>query len=510
MQDQILPVGEWLPDQPQLNNPGVNTANNVLPLTKQSYTPASQFARSATAALPSAALGAFAAQDSSGNPGLYTGTTGDLYILTSASAPNFSKVSSASGAYAVPSGGYWDFDTFDANTYASNGVDPIQSAATANGAANFATVSTNAPKARIIKSIQPGFLLCGDIVDVTVGTQRQGIRWSSLGDPTSTGWPLIGSAGAIATQSDWQNVEGNNGQLRAIAPNLATCNAALFFDRSIFRMIYTGDAAIFNIQAVEKLSGTPAGRSVVQIGQIAYYLSHDGFRAFDGTMSLPIGFGKVNRFFFTDADPNFLAQVTGAADPATGLVYWVYAGQGSANGVPNRVLVYNTLIQRFSLITGAAIANIFVGLSIGVALDNITSQLGFTLDAIPYSLDSAILAGGNLTLGGFDNNNFFGFFTGTNMPFQVETSEKQLILGRKARLNACRPLAEGDTVLAAVASRESLSAPVVYSTAAAPNVRGIVPTRADGRYHRAMISALAGNMVSHVEGAELSYSPAGR
>src|SRR6185312_2672820 len=113
MEIDILPVGEWLPDQPQLNNPGVNTATNVLPLTAQSYTPAPQFARSATAALPSMPLGAFAAQDSSGNPGLYTGTASDLYILTSSTKPNFSAVSSSAGAYAVPSGGYWDFDTFD-------------------------------------------------------------------------------------------------------------------------------------------------------------------------------------------------------------------------------------------------------------------------------------------------------------------------------------------------------------------------------------------------------------
>lgn len=511
MPDPTLHVGEWLPDQPQNENPGVNTATNVLPLTERSYTPFSQFVRSATAALPTAPLGATSATDNYGNAAIYTGTAADLYILTSATKPNFSRVSSAPGAYAVPSGGYWSFAPFGTAMYASNGSDPIQSAPLANAAVNFSTVDANAPKAKVIASIMPGFLLCGNINDVTLGILPAGVRWSSLGSAGSGSWPLVGSAAAIAAQSDGQNIIGDIGQLRAIAPNLATCNAALFFDKAVFRMIYTGDSSIFAILPVEKLRGTRAPQSVVTVGQVSYYLGSDGFYSFDGTLARPIGYERVNRFFFTDADPNFIAQVQGATDPTTGLVYWAYSSSGF-NGIYNRILVYNPNVGengRFSLITAASLSNFVLGLSIGIALDNITTQLGYTLDALPYSLDSAILSGGNLVLAGFDSSFYFGFFTGSNTAFQVETTEIEPFDGRKARVSGIMPLVEGDTITGAVGVRSALAIPSVYGPSNAADRNNVCPARVEGRFVRAMLTGALGNSVQHVKGCKLIATPAG-
>src|SRR5437660_12635811 len=36
---EFMPFGEWLPDQPNFNNPGAKTIKNVIPVTAQSYGP---------------------------------------------------------------------------------------------------------------------------------------------------------------------------------------------------------------------------------------------------------------------------------------------------------------------------------------------------------------------------------------------------------------------------------------------------------------------------------------
>jgi hypothetical protein len=500
--DKFIPAGDYQPDQADYGNHGTARAENVVPRTGGSYSPMPAFQTAATSALNGAPLGAFSAADSSGNAANYVGTTSKLYAQTSGTKPNFADRSGA--VYTTPTGSFWSFTEALGNVYASNGTDVIQKVATAS-ASNFANhPDANAPKARYLAYIQPGFLVCGDINDPTVGIQSQGIRWSALGNPDS--FPLIGSATAIANNSDWQAVTGPHGRFRGFAPNLASCNAALFFEQAVFRMIFTGSSKIFDIQPVEKLRGTQAPNSIIQVGQIAYFLSPNGFFAFDGTQALPIGEGKVNTTFFKDADPNYLSQVQGAADPVSGLCFWCYAGVGNTGGTPNRIIVYHPLTGRWSFIVNPTGNNIFIGRTIGTSLDGIDA-LGYTLDTLPYSLDSSLLTGGNLVLAGFDSTNKLGFFSGSNMAFTVDTREEQLVAGRCGRISAVRPIVEGATCSAAVGSRFLLSATPAFGSAIAQNSYGLCPQRNEGRYQRVRLTADAGNMVTHIKGAEVVYGP---
>lgn len=499
-----LLCGEYLPDQPDLNNPGISVAQNVIPRTKTSYSPMPSFQVSASTALNSAPLGAFSAVDSVGNVGNYVGTASKLYSMTNATKPNFVDVSN--GTYAVPGGSCWNFSEADGYVYATNGSDKIQRHQTGT-TGNFANhPDTNAPTARYITFIQPGFLLLGDINDPTVGIQPQGVRWSALGDATS--FPLVGGADAIAANSDWQKCAGDIGRMRGFATNLATCNCAVFFERAVFRMIFTGTQEIFSILPIENERGTPSARALAQVGQVVYYLGWDGFYAFDGTESVPIGDQRVNRTFFQDCDPNYLQNVTATVDPTTGIVFWEYAGTGNVNGVPNRLLVFNPTMGRFALTSGQTGNNLFIARTLGTSLEGIDA-LGYNLDNLPFSLDSVFLAGGNITLGGFSTDFKYGAFTGPNMAFTVDTSEGQLIGARKARIQAVRPLVEGDVCSAAVGGRNLLSTTAVFDSVVAPDENGMCPARNESRYHRIRLVGAAGNLCTHISGAEVTYSAGG-
>jgi len=499
--DKFIRCGDYLPDQADFGNAGSSVVENVVPRTAASYSPMPSFLTSATSALASAPLGSFSAADASGNPANYVGTSAKLYTMTNASNPNFADTSKV-GGYTVAGGSFWSFTEALGNVYATNGTDTIQKAATASGATFADHPDTNAPKGRYVAFIQPGFLILGDINDPTVGIQPQGIRWSALGSPDS--FPLVGSNAAIAANSDWQAVTGPHGRFRGFAPNLASCNAALFFEQAIFRMIFTGGATIFDIQPVEKLRGTQAPNSIIQIGQTAYFLSPNGFFAFDGTEALPIGEGKVNKTFFADADPNYITLVEGAADPISGLCFWSYAGTGNTSGQPNRILVYHPLTNRWAIIKSSTGGSLFIGRTFGTTLDGIDA-LGYTLDSLPFSLDSSVLTGGNLILSGFDANNKLGHFTGSNMAFTVDTSETQLVPGRCARINNTRPIVEGDVASAAIGSRYTLASTPVFDAAVAQNSFGLCPQRNEGRYQRVRLTAPLGNLVTHVLGAEVSF-----
>lgn len=507
--DRFIPIGDWLPDQPDYNNPGSPTIENVIPRTKTSYSPVPAFQRVATTPLAGPPLGAFSSPDSNGNPALYAGTASKLYRATAATIPNFVDASGA--AYAVPSGGHWSFTTDAGNyVYASNGSDAIQRAQIATATAFAAHPDANAPKASILAWVQPGFLLCGDINDVTVGVLPQGIRWSALGNAAS--FPLVGSQAAISAESDYQNVQGPHGRIKAIAPDLATCNAGLFFEKAIFRMVYTGDENIFDIQPVEKLLGTPAGRSVIQSGQVAYYLSWDGWRSFDGVFSRPIGAGRVNTAFFEDCDPNYFANVVGVVDPLSGICFWAYPGAGNNLGAPNRILCYNPVVDRFSLITALSGTSPFIGSGFSISLDQIDS-LGYTLDSLPFSLDAPFLSSSQILLSAFDQNNYYGTFTGPNMAVTVDTTEFNLVMGRRSKITAVRPITQGDSMSAQIASRQTLKGPINFlpSAPVAPNASGIVPIVSDGMFQRMRLTAPAGNSLTHIQGAQVvGVKPTGK
>jgi hypothetical protein len=505
LNETFLPCGQWLPDQPSYKNPGCSIANNVVPVTASTFAPMPAFGVAATTALDSKPLAAFSARDGEGNAALYAGTASKLYSGLAVTAPNFADKTRLSGDYTAAS---WGFAAFNGNVYAVNGVDPMQTVQIAT-TSRFADVGGGAPTGKILAVVQPGFLVVGNINDPTVGIQPQGLRWSALGDASSaTGWPAIGSTDAIAVQSDWQNITGDHGNLTGIAPDLPTCAAAVFFENAIYQMNYTGDQFIFTFTPVAKAMGTGAPASIVQRNQTVYYLGSDGFYAFDGTVSYSISANRVSRFFFERCDPNYLPQVSGFVDPATGLIFWAYATSGSNNGVPNRMLVYNTVTDRWSNIMDFRGYCPFLGRSLGISLDQIDG-LGYTIDDIPFSLDDRHLAGGLNVLAGFSPDFKLGYFAGAPMDWAVETVEAQLARPRRARLGYVRPIVEGGIPQVAAAARDDLRRLPTFGNSISPNSAGVCPVRVEGRYHRLKLTGSGDTRVTHIQGAEVGFTPAG-
>jgi hypothetical protein len=131
----------------------------------------------------------------------------------------------------------------------------------------------------------------GNTTDGTFGPQPQRVWWPAIDDPTN--WPTPGTSAAAAVQSDYQDLVGDAGWVQGIVGNLGTADGAVFQERAVIRMQYVGPPAIFAFSTAEGVRGTPAPGSLVQVGNLVYYLGEDGFYVFDGSQSMPIGFAEA-------------------------------------------------------------------------------------------------------------------------------------------------------------------------------------------------------------------------
>ena len=119
-----VPFSEWLPDQPDLDNPGMTVASNVFPKTATSYGPIKAPVNT-TGAITGRCLGAAFGKSSAGNVTVFSGDENDLYKLSSTAWQAVSKSVTATQGYTTGSGEYWRFIQYGDELIATNYTDPL-------------------------------------------------------------------------------------------------------------------------------------------------------------------------------------------------------------------------------------------------------------------------------------------------------------------------------------------------------------------------------------------------
>lgn len=373
------------------------------------------------------------------------------------------------------------------------------------GSITASSVAMIAPQARYAALVQ-GFLVVGNTYDLTDGNEPQRVWWCALNDPTN--WPTPGTLTAAEYQSDYNDLFGDGGWIQAVVGNLGTANGAVIMEHAVWRMLYVGPPAVFDFFPALGVKGCPAPGSVVQLGNLVYYLGEDGFYSFDGTNAQPIGAQRVDKWFWANVDQTNLFRIIGAVDPINKLVIWAAPFLGNTHGNPDHLIIYNWLIDRWS-VAAVTMETLTRVLTLGYTLDELYTVLGYTLDDLPFSLDSRVWTGGNLVLSSFDTNHKLNFFNGNPPEATIDTAEVQPFPGRRALVKNSRPLVDGGTPSVAVGMRQRLEDAVVYGTPSALNALGTCPLRANGRYLRAEVTIPAGATWTHCEGVELDVTPGG-
>lgn len=434
--DLRIKLGEWLPDVPFNENPGLVEARNCIPV--DDFYAQYQPLETGDDALGDRVIGAYAAVDAAGDTHIYVGIDSDLYLKAGSSYTDLSGT-----PFNTASNGYWRFAQFDEIVIATNFADTPQ--AIEAGAATTAALATSgtAPKGRQVGVINR-FAVIGD-TDYLGVLEPNRIQWSAIDDCRS--WPTPNTSAARTVQSGEQILPAAQGAVTAIANG--EFYGLVFQKRGITRATYVGGDVVFQFQTIDFTRGCWFPQSMVQIGQLCYFIASDGIYVTDGQTVRPIGDGKVDRYFFADVDQTYAERVTAAIDYTNKCIYWLYPNFSATDGGPNRLIIYNYAKNRFARAEDT-VTMIFSSVSEGYTLDQLDS-LYASLDDIPVSLDSTIWQGGANTLMGFGTDNKLGTFSGTALVARFETGEYEMNPFGYMFIRGVRPRVTGNPTLVTIA-----------------------------------------------------------
>ena len=425
--DLRITLGPWLPDLPFSENPGVAEARNCLPVD-QHYADYNVLSTQDDA-LGDRVVGAFAATDTGGDSFIYVGIDSNLYLKAGTSYTDLG------GTFATAASDYWRFTQFDTTVIATNYADTPQ-AITAGGATTAAlATSGTAPRARQVGVINR-FVFLGD-TDGVDGTVPHRVQWSAINDARD--WPTPNTADARTKESGKQVLPAVHGAVTAIAGG--EFYGLVFQKRAISRFTYVGGDIVFQVQAYELTRGCWFPQSMVQVGQVCYYIAADGFYVTDGQIVKPIGNAKVDKFFLADCDQTYLERVTPAIDYQNKCILWCYPNFSATDGIPNRLIIYNWVEDRWSRAEDV-MEMLFPSLSEGLTLEQLDAIYG-NLDAIPLSLDSPVFQGGVNTVMAFGSDHKLGTFSGAAAVARFETGEYDMNPTGYMFLRGVRPRVTG-------------------------------------------------------------------
>ena len=531
----IAPWPEWLPDQADFGNAGSPLIKNCVPLTPKSYGPMPTAAPWSDNTLTEPCQGSYSVRAPDGQSYIFAGDRQKLYQVVPTSRTLADASRTTGGVYATPptllAGGHWSMTSFGDHVIAANGIDEIQTLTL--GEANFTALQPGdaeavppvaaAPVAKYLAVVKD-FLMVGNTIDDVDGPRPYRVWWSSINDPTH--WPTPGTLEAQQLMSDYQDlVQTDLGNVTQLVSGFAPgSDVVIFCTGGIWTATFTGPPLIFSFRVAQGASGTQAPRSVIidhardqagAIRPVCYYLSGDGFAAFDGSTSFPIGAQKWDALFWRELDDQYLSYVQAARDPRTRSVIWAYPTIGS-QGLLSRLLVYNWELSRASYIDLDPPVNHVEFLTTAMFgttyhLDNIDFLFPSGLESNQPSFDDPFWTG-NLAqrLSFFDREHRLGIGGGPAMAPTLETAEMQPNDGKRAWVRMTRPLNDGSpSATVAVGHRERQTDPITWEPPVAVNQIGECPQRVTGRYIRFRMAMPAGQTFRHLQGIDMDLIPEG-
>lgn len=476
----------WQPDLQGLTNPGQQDIKNVIPTGGGGYAPVKDLAAISTTGLNAQAIGAFAAQDSTGTTNSFAGDASKLYKL---SAGVYSDVSK-SGGYAVAGTERWEFAQYGTRVIATEISDPVQYYDMASSSL-FANLGGSPPQARHVAVVRD-FVVLGN-----TATSPAQIAWSGFNN--SAQWT------AGTNQSDAQTLQGGGWVHRIVGGEAGY----IFQEHAITRMTYVGPPAIFQFDLVEQARGLLTPGALVTVGAVTFYRGQDGFYSFDATNgSQNIGNSKVDNWFASVLQSNTSSLITAAADPANKLAIFSFVSTDATDpSHPDTLLFYNWMTQEWAY---AKVAHelIYPAFTEGFTLESLSAVYP-NIETVPVSFDSRQWTGGLSYLGAFTTGHQLASFSGSNLAALMETSDQEPVPGQRSLITNARPLCDTSAATVLMRSRERFADSVTDTVAAAMQTNGDCPLLSSGRWHRAQLAIPAGTTWTYATGLDIDAQPDG-
>lgn len=484
---KTIPItfGEWRPDQAPHMSPALSEAVNVLPVAG-AYAPFPAIMQTPGSVLPDKAMGFFATVQEDGSAAIYGATSKNIYQIINGAV---SLAYAAGPTTTTP----WWFATLNGQIITGNElVAPVAGAPLTT----FVALLGTPPAAKVGAIVERNFLVLGNITsDGIDGPRPARVRWSGFNNPNTWGTN-------VGTQADFEDMVDTGGPVMAIT---GRSTGTVFQRKAITRMQYVGGSVVFSFTVVELGRGPISTGAVADIGSLVFFRSDDGFYAWDGTQSIPIGTDKVDRWFSENCESTRYDLISSGYDPVSRCVMWAFPEKGYSSN--SKIIAYSIADQKWSLI------------DLPVQMMATSVSFSRTLESMPSPPDSDPVLSwddpaymGNLPLfAAIDSTNTYGTFVGPNLPASIATGDFQSSPGQRSFCNGVRPITDALTARVAVGEREQTGHDVVtWQAATSQGVDGICPQRFDARYLRYRLTTDLGDTWQRAVGLETNMISAGK
>jgi len=376
------------------------------------------------------------------------------------------NITTASSTGTVTNAGYgstskWNFIQFGDTVIAANNVNKLQSFTLGTGS-YFGDLSQYAPIAKYVTVVRD-FVVSAHLDN---GANANKVQWSNINDETN--W----TAGA-ASQSDFQIIP-DGGNITGITGGET---GLILMERAIVRMSYIGSPLFFQFDTISRSLGCVEGNSIAKYGNTTFFLGEDGFYACDGQTVTPIGNEKVDRWFYSNANPSTLDTISTAIDPFRKIVVWNFL-----NTFGSRLLIiYNWQVQKWSYGTTDT-DYVASSATAGTTLEGM--DLYGNMDTITTSFDSSLFTGGKFLFAGAKGAKIVTF-TGQAAEAQIDTG--QIGSEMPSVITLARPIVDNGSADVAIASEVKLDQVVDFGTYIPADSENRVPLRSAGKYHKLSI-----------------------
>lgn len=456
-----IPFGSWNPDQATFQSDALTDALNVVPVPG-GYGPALGFNLIDGATLAPPIVGAVVLSDSSDAAFIYAGSEDDIYVSNNGGAFT-SKYHNASALSFLFR---WQFARFVGKVIAVQ----LGAQTVAGDLGQTMTALAGTPPRAKVAGVIGDFLFLGDLDDGIDGRRPNRVRWCGFRNPTVWGTN-------VGAQSDFNDMPDEGGAVQGIVGREF---GTIFQRYSISRASYVGPDTVFRFDVVEKTRGAVSAGSIIDCGLIAAYIADDGFMLWNGTNSNPIGAGAVDEYFRKRLAPGTEDFIVGAFDPLNATVAWAYQTDGS--GLLKERLSYSLTQNRWTR-SDLPMSWLMNGFDIGYTLESL-DQFG-PMDQLPFSFDDPKLQGKRFRAVGFDADGNYGPLNGDSLTGRLDTGDYEATPGRRAFINAVRPMVDAPQVTCSIGMRaQTLADPIAYTQDSPRALDGNCPLRANGRFAR--------------------------
>lgn len=482
-----VPFGNWEPDRSELA--GFSLSIKGALSTGGTYGPWPSLATyRGGISIGGNALGAGTFYGTDGAAVTFLGDSSKLYRMMGGTPTNVSK----SGGYAVDPDWAWVFTQFGNNIIA-----------TARGATAQRYILGSSSEFADLAGSPPTADLCGRIRQWLLLASGNTVSLSGFNDVTD--WTFD-----TATQGLQTTISQEAGIATAI---IGGENGAIFQERGIIRVAFTGGTIPFLFDEVEGGRGAAGPNCVTVFGRNAYCVAEDGFYVYNGLETSPLGASRVDEWWTERLNYGARTKISTAFDARRKTWLIAYPTQGSS--ICNEMLAYNIADNRWTFTDDERISLLFEMPYEGVTIDDaeaIMALVGTTdLDAISTSVDSSIWRESRRQWAAVGENRSVSLFTGAPRAATLETATFEPNIAGKSFVNELHPVADAlpEDVTGIIYSRLHTQSDIETSDSAQMQDEGHCPVLAEGRYLRGGITIASGGDWTEAQGVHVNGRASG-